>query len=156
TPRYMSPEQARGQHVDQRSDIFSLGCVLYEMATAHAPFAGAGVVDTVHAIIHDEPRRIHEFNAAVPPELERIVVKCLEKDPADRYQHADEIGVDLRHLLHGIESGRHEAFLQGSPKKRVPIALGLYFLFALAMRQLAHWLVNRYVLSPYLVDVVLV
>ena len=104
TVHYMSPEQALGREVDHRSDIFSLGAVLYEMATGRAPFEGSNAQETLARILTSRPEAMARFNYDVPPELDRIVLKCLEKDPEDRYQTAREIAVDLRGLLRDKES----------------------------------------------------
>jgi serine/threonine protein kinase len=105
TPAYMSPEQARGRAVDHRSDLFSLGTLLFELVTAHAPFRGPSTMDIATAIIRDNPPAPSSLAAAAPLELDRIILKCLEKDPEDRYQSAAEIVVDLRRLLRQTESG---------------------------------------------------
>ncbi len=115
TVHYMSPEQALGREVDHRSDIFSLGAVLYEMATGRAPFEGSNAQETLARILTSRPEAMARFNYDVPPELDRIVLKCLEKDPDDRYQTAREIAVDLRGLLRDKESG--PAPLRESEKK---------------------------------------
>lgn len=110
TVHYMSPEQALGREVDHRSDIFSLGAVLYEMATGRPPFEGANSQETLARILTGKPEAMARFNYDVPPELDRIVLKCLEKDPEDRYQTAREIAIDLRSLLREKEaSGAHPA-----------------------------------------------
>jgi Tol biopolymer transport system component/predicted Ser/Thr protein kinase len=96
TALYMSPEQARGEEVDHRSDIFSFGVVLYEMLTGRLPFNGDHQAALLYSIINDEPEPIARFNEKVTPEIEHIVVKALEKDKDDRYQHADEMLADLR------------------------------------------------------------
>ena len=98
TPNYMSPEQALGQQVDHRSDIFSLGIVLYEMATAQRPFAGETLGDTINQIIQNAPRAMGRYNYDLPEELERITLKCLQKDPAARFQSAEELRLDLTAL----------------------------------------------------------
>jgi two-component system LytT family response regulator len=103
TVHYMSPEQALGREVDHRSDIFSMGAVLYEMATARVPFEGTNSQETLARILTARPEAMARFNYDVPPELDRIVLKCLEKDPEDRYQTAREIAVDLRSLLRDKE-----------------------------------------------------
>jgi eukaryotic-like serine/threonine-protein kinase len=104
TVSYMSPEQARGEKVDQRSDIFSTGVVLYEMVTGERPFKGKSVVDTLHAIINVEPPTVTELNSQVPAELTDILAKALAKDPSERYQHAGDLELDLRRLKRAIES----------------------------------------------------
>ena len=96
TALYMSPEQARGEEVDHRSDIFSLGVVLYEMLTGRLPFGGEHHAALLYSIINDEPQPIARFNEKATPEIEHIVAKALEKDRDDRYQHADELLADLR------------------------------------------------------------
>jgi len=103
TPVYMSPEQARGQPVDARSDRFSFGSMLYEMVTGRRPFQGPTLAATLSAILSGAPVPATDLNSQVPAELERILGKCLEKAPQDRYQHADDLLVDLRRLQQGTE-----------------------------------------------------
>ena len=98
TVQYMSPEQARGVDLDERSDVFSLGIVLYELITGHAPFHGETITDTLTAILRDPQPAIAAYNPRAPVELERIVAHCLEKAPSDRYQGAGEVLSDLRAL----------------------------------------------------------
>jgi serine/threonine protein kinase/TolB-like protein len=99
TVGYMSPEQARAKPVDQRSDIFSFGCILYEAATGRKPFAGDSVVDTLHKIIHDPAPAITDFNPSASSELQRVIRKCLAKEPAKRYQTIRDTANDLEELL---------------------------------------------------------
>lgn len=96
TAAYMSPEQALGQEVDERTDIFSLGTVLYEMCTAQAAFADESRGRILDAILHREPRAIPMFNAAISAEIIRVVGKCLAKRADERYQSAGELLADLR------------------------------------------------------------
>ncbi|MGH9846755.1 MAG: protein kinase domain-containing protein, partial [Blastocatellia bacterium] len=98
TPRYMSPEQARGEKVDARTDIFSLGVVVYEMLAGRAPFTGATTSDCLAAILKDEPPDLTETNSKVPPQLERIVRRCLEKQPERRFHSAHDLGFALEAL----------------------------------------------------------
>jgi len=105
TLSYMSPEQARGKELDRRSDIFSLGIVLYEMVTAELPFKGETPLDTMHAIAYEEARPVTIVRRSLTPELHRIVFRCLRKNPDDRYPDAHALAVDLRRLKHDIESG---------------------------------------------------
>jgi serine/threonine protein kinase len=99
TVGYMSPEQAQAKPVDQRSDIFSFGCLLYEAATGRKPFAGDSVVDTLHKIIHEPAPAITDFNPAASPELQRVIRKCLAKEPEKRYQTIRDTANDLEELL---------------------------------------------------------
>lgn len=96
TVSYMSPEQTRGEELDNRSDIFSLGVVLYQMITGRLPFTGDHEPAVVYAIGFEEPEPLARFKSGVPDELQRIVCKSLAKDPALRYQHADELLADLK------------------------------------------------------------
>jgi serine/threonine protein kinase len=102
--RYMSPEQARGKTVDERSDVWSLGVVLYEMTTGKAPFDGETVSDTLANLIHLEPRPLAESSPDTPAELHRIVDKCLQKNIENRYQNANEIAFDLKNLKRELEA----------------------------------------------------
>ena len=103
TAAYMSPEQARGVAVDERTDIWGLGVVLYEMASGRAPFTGETPTDVVVAIVErDQPPISHHVEGA-PPELERIVRKALRKDRNERYQIVKEMAIDLRSLRRELE-----------------------------------------------------
>ncbi|MGA2183259.1 MAG: protein kinase [Bryobacteraceae bacterium] len=105
TVHYMSPEQALGRDVDGRSDVFSLGTVMYEMATGRLPFAGPGTPEVIAHILNDQPEAMARFNYSLPQEFERAVRKCLEKDRERRYQSARELMVDLRNLERDRGSG---------------------------------------------------
>jgi serine/threonine protein kinase/tetratricopeptide (TPR) repeat protein len=105
TVSYMSPEQAIGRTLDHRSDIFSLGVVLYEMLTAHLPFEGDTPVEIIDKIIHAEPMPVTRLNYNVPPDLERLIRKCLEKDRERRYQSVRDLLIDLRNLQRDSDSG---------------------------------------------------
>ncbi len=98
TTPYMSPEQARGQAVDTRTDIWSLGIVLYEMVTARLPFAAGEAHAVLYSIVHSPHEPLTAMRVDVPPELDRIVGKTLSKSTAERYQHVDDLLVDLRAL----------------------------------------------------------
>jgi TolB-like protein/Tfp pilus assembly protein PilF len=105
---YMSPEQARGRPVDARTDIFSLGVVLYEMVAHRLPFGGSNTNEIVAAILGDkEPPPLARYAADVPLELERIVSKALRRDRDERYQTVKDLLLDLRHLKHAFEFDRH-------------------------------------------------
>ncbi len=99
TAPYMSPEQAQGQPVDARSDIFSLGAVLYEMATGVCAFNGKSPAEILAEILRGNPKPLSATNPQLPQELQRMIAKALEKDPAERYQSATELKIDLRRLM---------------------------------------------------------
>ncbi len=105
TPRYMSPEQALGKPLDHRSDLFSLGVVLYELTTGQLPFGGSNFAEILNNVVHAQPTAIARLNYDVPPEMERITLKCLQKLPDRRYQSARELMVDLRNLARDLEHG---------------------------------------------------
>jgi serine/threonine-protein kinase len=106
TATYAAPEQARGDRVDTRADIFSTGVLLYEMLTGTWPFRGKSTVDVRHAVLHDQPKSLAEARpGASPVRLQQILDKTLQKEPRDRYQKIGELRDDLRKVLHDVASG---------------------------------------------------
>ena len=110
TMGYMSPEQAQGKidQIDNRSDIFSFGCILFEAATGHRAFEGDSVVKSLHQIIYEPAPPIREFNPAAPNDLQRIVRRCLAKDPEERYQTIKDVAIELRELRRELDDGSVE------------------------------------------------
>ena len=106
TPAYMSPEQARGDELDARSDLFSLGVVLYEMATGKLPFQGTSTATIVASLLRDSPLPPLQLNPELPPELGHIITKALEKEPDTRYQSAADLRGDLKRLKRNMDSGQ--------------------------------------------------
>ena len=98
TFQYMSPEQLEGKEADARSDLWALGCVLYEMATGSRPFSGAGTASLIASIMKDEPRMLADLAPMSPPALDRVVTRCLAKDPDERWQSARDLAAELRYI----------------------------------------------------------
>jgi serine/threonine-protein kinase len=106
TPAYMAPEQARGLPADARSDLFSLGCVLYETVSGRRPFTGQTNVELAAAILHDDPPNLTGAGSKVPAELDRLIRHCLEKNPEARFQSARDLAFALRALVEGSDIAR--------------------------------------------------
>jgi eukaryotic-like serine/threonine-protein kinase len=132
TAPYMSPEQLQGKTVDARSDLFSLGAVFYEMATGLQAYRGDSVATIVAEILRGEPRSVRTLNPEIPGELQRIIRKALEKDPADRYQSAKEVMIDLRRATRDLESP-HETEKLIRPSALSPLRSKLLWCAAAAL-----------------------
>jgi serine/threonine protein kinase len=135
TASYMSPEQVQTQPVDARSDLFSLGVVLYELLTGHLPFRGEHEASLAYSVVHEQPPPPHTIRSDTPSSLEAIILKCLEKEPQKRYQTADEIARALRNI------GETPGTLLTAPPRRsgrawivipasIILLLGLLYLYA--------------------------
>jgi eukaryotic-like serine/threonine-protein kinase len=138
----MSPEQAAGKNVDARSDIFSFGTTLYEMVTGRRPFQGDTKMSTLAAIIHHEPPPPSEFAGALPPELEKIIARCLRKDPERRAQHMDDVKLAIEELKEESESGKTATAVRQSRSavfRYVAVAAG-----AVIAGAAAFWFVANY------------
>jgi len=106
TATYAAPEQARGDRVDKRADVFSLGVLLYEMLTGTWPFRGKTTIDVRHAVLYDPPRPISELRSTpIPPRLTQIIERALAKDPKDRFQNMDDFRKELRQVLQEVDAG---------------------------------------------------
>ncbi|MGH9880851.1 MAG: protein kinase domain-containing protein, partial [Pyrinomonadaceae bacterium] len=125
TVGYMSPEQVRAERVDHRSDIFSLGVILYEMLSGKRAFRGASAIETLNAILKEDPPELSESNSQINPALERVVMHCLEKSAEQRFQSARDVAFALESLS-GLSSGRTMAaalpLTLGRPKNRERLA----------------------------------
>jgi TolB-like protein/Tfp pilus assembly protein PilF len=154
TAVYMSPEQAQSQDLDVRSDIFSFGVVLFEMATGKKPFTGTNVVTTLHAVINSKPASPRSINPSVPPELEAIIGKAMEKDRNLRYQNAAEMKADLVRLQKGTEPTMRSGLLyaaglrttktfQTSSARLKWVVLGLAAVLVTVVAAVGAWVVRH-------------
>jgi serine/threonine protein kinase len=150
TAGYVSPEQVRGKRADARSDIFSLGAVYYEMLTGRRAFVRDSPVETLGAVLRDDPRKYPE-TVKVPAGLQRFVFRCLEKDPADRYQAARDVLLDLRAWQAELtqESAKRVKFRSVPPwqQRRTRIymrAVGGALIFVLGLFAGSCWERNRW------------
>lgn len=129
TVAYMSPEQAEGKQVDSRSDIFSFGAVLYEMVTGHRAFSGETHASTLAAILRDEPKPVSQLAPDTSREVERVVERCLRKNPERRFQHMADLKVALEELKEGSDSGILAPAV--APPRRLKLRAILTAVFAL-------------------------
>jgi len=146
TIAYMSPEQARGQTLDLRTDLFSFGAVLYEMATGKLPFPGDSNADILASLLAREPEPVRKLNPAIPKELERIILKLLAKDKAQRYQSASEVRAELEKLAGRPSTSRTAAAVPSPPQKSNTLrnlVAGALLLILLAAGALYWWKGHR-------------
>jgi serine/threonine protein kinase len=145
TVAYMSPEQALGKELDARTDLFSFEAVLYEMTTGTSPFKGDTSAGLFDCILHKAPIPLGRLSSEIPPELDRIIGKALEKDLEVRYQSAAEMRADLKRLKRDTESGRVSSVTPTMPRMRLRKQI-YWIAAALAMVSVAvfgGWLLNR-------------
>ncbi len=149
TVAYMSPEQAEGKELDARSDIFSFGSVLYEMITGRRAFSGASKIATLSAILSKEPSPISESIPDVPPELERILSRCLRKEPERRWQTMADVKVALEELRQEIESTSTSSIARSAVRRIISLRASRWLPVALAAGLLAGLLPGAYFASQW-------
>jgi serine/threonine-protein kinase len=143
TVLYMSPEQALGKEVDTRTDIFSLGVVIYEMLTGQLPFAGETISETIVNIASSQPKAISAFNSQVPSDLEHIIRKCLEKDKDRRYQSAKDLLIDLKNLKRDSDAGvviNRFAIIEKPDHKQLIYKIAVAVVVMIILAALTYWL----------------
>src|SRR6266540_117483 len=127
TVGYMSPEQAQGKtkEIDQRSDIFSFGCILFEAVTGKKPFEGDSIIKSLHKVVYEPAPPIADFNPSAPAELQRIVRRCLAKDPDERYQSIKEVAIELKELRREMKGTGIDTTVPPPQKFGVPPSGGI-------------------------------
>jgi eukaryotic-like serine/threonine-protein kinase len=154
TPGHMSPEQARGDELDARTDLLAVGIVLYEMATGKMPFQGKTLGAVMAAILHDVPEPPSALNPDIPEQLQLIIGKALEKDPDIRYQTASDLRADLKRLERDLNSGRSQPVISRTSaswsrpvrrrKTRWPYTVGAAAASLAALSAAALWLTRPF------------
>ena len=145
TPQYMSPEQASGDEVDARSDVYALACLTYEMLVGEPPFTGRNVQAIVQQHIAAPPPSASTIRPTTPPDISLAIQRAMAKTPADRYSTAGEFAEALKGTRDGIG-----AYLRSLVRRRVPHVLGVYALLSVGVTFLIGFLIDRLVLSPHL------
>ncbi|MDH3215011.1 MAG: serine/threonine-protein kinase [Candidatus Krumholzibacteria bacterium] len=167
---YMSPEQARGEDVDHRTDIWSLGVLLYEMVTGQRPFRGEYDEAVIYSILNEEPKPATSLVGDLPPDIQYIIGRAIAKNPDDRYQTATEMLVDLDLLHEAVKNGSSDKQVVGPSSSgtargqvtsalfatRSLVSLIVYLAAAWVVVKVIGWSVNRFVLSPHLVSIAMV
>jgi eukaryotic-like serine/threonine-protein kinase len=143
TPAYMSPEQASGGAVDARSDVFSFGAVLYEMVTGRRPFGGGSSAELLAALLKEQPKPPSELAPEVPRDLERIILRCLRKEPARRFQNVLDVKVELQELKEESDSATTAPSAPVRRRRGLWVAAGLVGALALATGGLLLWRSRR-------------
>ncbi|MGA7928128.1 MAG: protein kinase [Candidatus Sulfotelmatobacter sp.] len=150
TLTYMSPEQAQGKSTDGRTDIFSFGAVLYEMITGQPAFSGDSMVSILSAILRDEPKPAADIVHDLPRELDKMVTRCLQKDPGRRYQHAGDLRIDLQQAKEELASGDSDV----NRERKAGVMMGRWWWLTATVATIAilltmgWWLHGRQVLPP--------
>jgi serine/threonine protein kinase/Tol biopolymer transport system component len=139
TVSYMSPEQAEGKKVDVRSDIFSFGSVLYEMATGQQPFHGESKMSTLAAILNQEPKPVSQLVPGIPRDLEKIITRCLRKDPNRRFQIMSDLRVTLEELNEESDSGMLVVTPASRRSRRLVLAMVAVFITVLLVVGFSAW-----------------
>ena len=148
TAAYMAPEQATGGKVDARSDVFSFGAMLYEMVTGTRAFAGASSAETLSAVLHGQPKSLSEIAPGVPGDLEKVIVRCLRKDPERRFQHIADVKVALREIKEESESGMSAAPAVAARRPRRLVAVATAVAAGLVIIAAAGWLLRSRAAPP--------
>jgi eukaryotic-like serine/threonine-protein kinase len=149
TAGYMAPEQVRGERVDQRADLFSFGAIVYEMLTGQRAFRRPSSVETMNAVLNEDPPDVSDTGAHIPAALERIVRRCLEKNPEERFHSAHDLALVLESLSVASDASTADGVRVGG-KRRLPawVALALVALIAAAVASVATWGVTHDTARP--------
>jgi Tol biopolymer transport system component len=148
TAGYMSPEQAAGKKVDGRSDIFSFGAVLYEMVTGRRAFAGNSTAETLAAVLREQPKVPSELTPDVPKDLEKVILRCLQKDPDRRFHHMADVKVELQEIKEESDSQPVAAQAPARRRRRWWLAVALSGAFLLAVAVWLRWRPRGIELAP--------